>query len=433
MLSFRLVLLAHCSMIKEIKAAGPLRARIHVPGSKSITNRALICASLAQGESVIRNASDSNDTSLMVNGLNQLGVLVRKSDTGLVVEGNGGKLYAPKFPIPVGNAGTTLRFLMALGAIARGKVVFVGDQRMADRPIEDLLDALHMLGVEAAADRRISRLTVDGGSLRGGIAKVKGDKSSQFLSSLLMVSPYANQNVTIEIEEALTSQPYVDITVEVMKQFGICIERSDHKHYEITAGERYRPTEFNVDLDASSAGYFLAACAIAGGEVLIAGMRPKELQGDIGFVNILKEMGCEVEGHPDGLMVESYRNLKGVDVDMNSMPDFVPTLSVVALFAKGETRIHNVAHLRYKESDRLEALTTELKKLGADITLTEDGLNISPVELHGAQLDTYDDHRLTMSFALIGLRVPGVKIENPNCVRKSFPGFWKEFEKLYAQ
>jgi 3-phosphoshikimate 1-carboxyvinyltransferase len=392
-----------------------------------------MCASLAKGESVIHNASDSDDTALMVNGLNQLGVLVRNSEAGLVVDGNGGKLYAPKFPIPVGNAGTTLRFLMALGSIAQGKVVFVGDRRMAERPIEDLLDALHMFGVEATADGRISRFTVDGGSLRGGVAKVQGDKSSQFLSSLVMVSPYANQNVTIEIEEALTSQPYVDMTVEVMKQFGISITRSDDKRYEITAGERYKPIEFNVEHDTSSACYFLAACAIAGGEVVTEGVRLTSMQGDIGFVNVLRKMGCYVVERSGGVAIDSDQKLRGVDVNMNSMPDLVPTLAVTALFAKDKTHIRNIAHLRYKESDRLEALVTELKKLGADITLTEDGLSITPVEMHGAQLDTYDDHRLAMSFALIGLRVPGVKIENPNCVGKSFPEFWKEFEKLYVK
>ena len=425
-------------MIKEITPTGPVHARICVPGSKSITNRALICAALAKGESLIRNASDSEDTALMANGLNQLGVLVRrKSDdltpvkSGLLVEGTGGKLYAPKFPIPVGNAGTTLRFLISLAALAQGKVVFQGDQRMAERPISDLLGALHVLGVEATSQGRFPLYNVQGGSFRGGRARLSGAKSSQFLSSLLMVSPYAREDVTIEVEGELPSIPYVDISLDVMQQFGVLVECVARKRFTVKAGQRYKPTEFFVEPDASGASYFLAASAIAGGEVVIDGLSAGMLQGDSRFIDVLKKMGCEIREESAWVKVRNDGHLKGIDVDMNSMPDIVPTLVVAALFAEGKTRIRNVAHLRYKESDRLESLSAELQKLGAKATVLEDGIEIEPAPLHGAQLDTYDDHRLAMSFSLIGLRVPGVKIENPDCVKKSFPTFWKEFEKLY--
>jgi len=418
-------------MIKEITPRGNLRSRVHVPGSKSTTNRALICASLAKGESLIRNASDSEDTSLMANGLNQLGVLVRKNGDALIVTGTGGRLYAPKFPIPVGNAGTTLRFLISLAALAQGNVAFEGSRRMAERPINDLLDALRMLGVEAKVQESLSLYNVQGGSLPGGIARLSGEKSSQFISSLLMVSPYSERDVTIEVEGDLASRPYVDITMDVMLRFGAHVQHADYRRFNVAAGQRYAPGEFDVEPDASGASYFLAAAAICGGEIMVEGLRSNSLQGDVHFLRVLQQMGCDVSEDGDGVRLRSTGRLEGVEIDMNAMPDVVPTLAVTALFGRGVTRILNVGHLRHKESDRLGALATELRKLGACVTVLGDDLEIEPAQLRGALLDTYDDHRLAMSFALAGLRVPGVKIENPDCVKKSFPTFWKEFEKLH--
>ncbi len=417
-------------MIKEIKSINKsISARIHVPGSKSITNRALICAALAKGESIIRNASDSNDTALMANGLNQLGVLVRKEDDSLLVQGTGGKLFAPKFPIPVGNAGTTLRFLISLASLAQGKTVFEGDPRMAERPIDDLLNSLYALGVKADALTHQSRFMVEGGTFIGGITNVNAEKSSQFLSSLLMVSPYAKDNVAIHLEGKLSSESYVEMTLEVMKRFGVEVNRIPGNSFLSQAGQRYKPSEFAVEADASSASYFFSAAAICGGEVFVNGVRRNSLQGDAQYINILEQMGCQVRER--GMELWSNGVLTGVDIDMNSMPDVVPTLAGVALFAQTPTRIRNVAHLRHKESDRLQALETELRKLGANVEAFDDGLKIIPKQLLGAQLTTYDDHRLAMSFALVGLKVPDVKIENPECVKKSFPKFWTEFEKLY--
>jgi 3-phosphoshikimate 1-carboxyvinyltransferase len=415
-------------MIREIKPIEKINARARVPGSKSISNRALICAALAHGESVIHRASDSDDTALMTNGLNQLGVLVRKKDETLVVSGTGGRLFAPKFPVPVGNAGTTLRFLTSVAALADGNTVFESDTRMAERPIDDLLDALRQLGIQTQTFG--TRYTVHGEGFRGGAAKLKSDKSSQFLSSLLMVAPYAAEDVQIEVDGKLSSIPYVDVTIDVMEKFGAHVQYFDRKWFMVKSGQRYNPTTFTVEPDASGASYFFAAAAITGGEVMIEGLKRESLQGDLKFLEVLERMGCDVTEEESGVRIQSSGKLKGVDVDMNAMPDVVPTLAVTALFANGPTRIHNVAHLRYKESDRLTALATELRKLGASITLMEDGLEIVPTLLRGVQLDTYDDHRLVMSFALAGLKVPGVKIENPECVKKSFPTFWREFEKL---
>jgi 3-phosphoshikimate 1-carboxyvinyltransferase len=405
-------------------------ASINIPGSKSFTNRALICAALARGESAVRKASDSDDTALMANGLNQLGVLVRKLDDSLIVAGTGGRLYAPRFPIPVGNAGTTLRFLLSLAAVAQGDVVFEAHQRMAERPISDLVEGLRSLGTHVDAPRGVPRYKVRGGSFHGGEVRLRGEKSSQFLSSLLMVSPYAVHDVEILIEGEQTSLSYVDMTLDVMRHFGIEVENFDYRRFLVKADQRYRALEFLVEPDASGASYFLAAAVIAGGDVLVKGLRGASRQGDARFIRTLGRMGCTVAEESGGVRIRRGETLRGLDIDMNSMPDVVPTLAVVALFADGDTHIRNVAQLKYKESDRLQALATELRKLGAQVSLRDDGIDIHPVSMHGAQLDTYNDHRLAMSFSLIGLRVPGVRIENPECVKKSFPRFWDEFEKF---
>jgi 3-phosphoshikimate 1-carboxyvinyltransferase len=418
-------------MMKSITPVShPIHATVNVPGSKSITNRALICAALAEGESVLLNASDSTDTALMANGLNQLGVLVRKSDNKLIVSGSGGKLFAPKFPIPVGNAGTTLRFLLSLSSLAKGKVILEGDQRMAERPNDDLVESLTGLGVKLEVTPHQSRFAIEGDTLRGGSTTVEVEKSSQFLSSLLMVSSYAKEGVVIHTKGEQSSEPYVAMTLAVMKQFGLMVDRNDSRSFSIQSGQRFLPTTYAVEADASSASYFLAAAAICGGDVLVQGMKRNSLQGDAGFISLLEKMGVNCEEKPEGMLAKSDGTFSGIETDMNAMPDLVPTLAVLALFAQSSTHIKNVAHLHHKESDRLQALETELRKLGANVTATHNSLEIVPTQLHGAQLDIYDDHRLAMSFSLIGLRVPDVVIENPQCVKKSFPGYWQQFEKL---
>lgn len=418
-------------MIKEIRPlSGTLNARVNVPGSKSITNRALICASLAKGESLLRNASDSNDTALMINGLNQFGVLVRHTNSELKVEGTEGKLYAPKFPIPVGNAGTTLRFMLSLAALAQGKTIFEGSERMAERPIDDLVNSLSNLGVKAEVHQ--ARYIVEGPSLQGGTAKLSAAKSSQFLSSLLMVAPYAQRDIIVEVEGTPSSFSYVEMTLAIMKQFGIHLPTNTSNVFTIEAGRRYAPSSFDVEADASAASYFFAAAAICGGEVFVEGVKGSSMQGDSKFLNVLHEMGCEIFEEVNGVRVKRIGDLKGIEIDMNSMPDVVPTLAVAALFASTPTRIRNVGHLRHKESDRLQALESELGKLGGTVSVSDETLEIQPSRLHGAQLDTHDDHRLAMSFALTGLKVPGIGVENPDCVKKSFPRFWSEFEKLYS-
>ncbi len=419
-------------MTREITPAAAVNAKVRVPGSKSITNRALVCASLARGTSILHGSSDSDDTELMCNGLNQLGVLVRREGETLVVEGTGGRLYAPKYPIPVGNAGTTLRFLLSVAAISEGQTTFQADMRMAERPMTELFDALKALGVEAGGGGKIPLFTVKGGSLNGGVVHLRSDRSSQFLSSLLMVAPLARNDVAIETGDEISSLPYVHMTVEVMKRFGVTVTCSGDRKFDVRAGQRYMPAVYQVEPDASGASYFLGAAAVAGGSVEIERAATSSLQSDTGIVTLLQQMGCSVDHTDSGVLIRSDKAIRGLEADMNTMPDIVPTLAVVALFARGKSRLLNVAHMRFKESDRLEALATELQKVGAKVAVMDDGLEIDPVPLHGAQLDPRGDHRLAMSFALIGLRVPGVIIENPQCVKKSFPAFWTTFDTLYG-
>ncbi len=403
----------------------------HVPGSKSLANRALVCAACADGDSVIQNASDSDDTALMANGLNQLGVLVRRVGDEIIVGGKGGRLFAPKFPIPVGNAGTTLRFLISLAALAEGRTVFEGSDRMAERPIEDLLGALQGQGILAARHPVVARYEISGGSLRGGALSIRGDQSSQFLSSVLLVAPYAADDLVLTVEGPLASASYVDLTVDVMRIFGAQVERdSSAGVYRVSCRHRYVPSRYRVETDASGATYGMAAAAIAGGRVRIPGLSPATHQADIRMADILEKMGCVCSEEDGSMTLRCAGSLRGVDVDMNLLPDAVPTLAVVALFAEGQTRIRNVAHLRHKESDRLGCLESELRKVGAQVVVDEGGLVITPAPLSGALLDTHNDHRLAMAFALVGLRVSGVSITDPGCVAKSFPHFWEEFEKL---
>ncbi|HTX99690.1 MAG TPA: 3-phosphoshikimate 1-carboxyvinyltransferase [Bacteroidota bacterium] len=411
--------------------SGPIHGRMRVPGSKSITNRALVCAAMAQGTSELVNASESDDTTLLSNGLNLLGVLARRAGDRLVVEGQGGMLSSPKFPIPIGNAGTTFRFLLSLSGLAKGTTRFSLSPRMAERPLDDLVRALDQLGVRVERDVSGLVVSVHGGGIRGGKTTLRGDRSSQFLSSLLMAAPRADGAVSITVEGTLPSAPYVRMTIDVLRAFGITVTATDDlRTFDVPASQRFRPVVYPVESDASGASYPFGAAAIAGGEMCVEGLHTQSLQGDTAFVRVLERMGCTVRENGGAMAVSRTGELQGIDVDMNGMPDVVPTLAAVALFAGGPTRIRNVAHLRFKESNRLETLAEELRKLGAHIDVHDDGLSIVPKALRGASLSSHDDHRLAMVFGLIGLKIPGVVINGAECVTKSYPAFWDELGTL---
>ncbi len=347
------------------------------------------------------------------------------------MDGVGGNLSVPDVPISLGDSGTSMRFLSAVAALGHGRYVLTGSARLCQRPIQDLLDALARLGVEAASEPHngCPPVIVQARGLAGGPTKVSGAISSQFLSAILLISPFAARDVEIEVVGELVSRPYVDITLNIMEDFGIAYYRQGYSYFAVPAGQRYQAQDYEVEGDASSASYFFGAAALTGGRVTLTNLNPQSCQGDIGFIKVLEQMGCLVEPSPAGVVLRG-RPLRAIQINMAHMPDLVPTLAVVAAFAQGETVITGVAHLRHKESDRLQAVATELTKLGIAVQETKDGLTIQGGQPQGALIETYNDHRLAMSFALAGLKTPGVIIDDPECVAKSFPAFWDYFESL---
>jgi 3-phosphoshikimate 1-carboxyvinyltransferase len=420
-----------------IPPRGPLDATVRVPGSKSITNRAAVCAALAAGESALEGALDSDDSEAMRVALGALGVPVAVDGDVWRVSGRDGRLAAPAAPLDARASGTTARFLTAAATLADGPVVIDGAPRMRERPIDDLADALRALGakVELLGRGGCPPLRVAGGGLAGGRAAIDARRSSQFVTAVLLAAPYARADVVLEpVAGVVVSRPYVDLTLQVMGAFGAEAGWQDGgRALRVAAGRRYRARRFAIEPDASAAAYPFAAAAIAGGTVRVPGVPEASLQSDFGLLAILERMGCTVERRGDTVAVRGpgpEGRLRAVDVDMNDLPDAVLALAVVALFAEGTTRIRNVANLRIKETDRLAALETELRKLGARAEAGPDWLAITPGPLRGAAVDTYDDHRMAMSFALAGLRVPGVVIRDPGCVAKTWPSYFDALARL---
>jgi 3-phosphoshikimate 1-carboxyvinyltransferase len=416
--------------------ARPPQAAVRVPGSKSITNRALVLAALGAGVEgcSIRGVLDAEDTQVMMAALRLLGFHVEEDGTDEVrVRRPPGAPLIPRSEADlfVGNSGTTMRFLTTAVSLGRGRYRLDGVPRMRERPVGDLLDALRQLGVRAYSERDngCPPVVVEANGLPGGTARVRGDVSSQFLSGLLMAAPLAQRPTTIEVAGPLVSQPYVTMTLAMIRDFGADIDEASPTLFRVAPGPCYRRTSYAIEPDASAAGYFFAAAAVSGGRVTVLGLPEDSLQGDVQFVDVLAEMGCRVERCTSGITVHG-RPLRGVDVDMNAISDCVMTLAAAACFADGPTTIRNVAHIRHKETDRLAALATELRRLGAGVDEFADGLTISPRPLHGAAVETYNDHRMAMSLAVVGLRVPGVVIHNPGCVAKTYPGFFEDLDRL---
>jgi 3-phosphoshikimate 1-carboxyvinyltransferase len=325
-----------------------------------------------------------------------------------------------------------MRFLTAMVSLGRGRYRLDGVARMRERPIADLLDALRQLGVRAVSENGdgFPPVIVETTGLQGGVVRIKGDVSSQFLSGLLMAAPLAESPVVIQVAGRLVSAPYIEMTLELMWQFGVEVEYDDNMDYfEVPTCCHYQSRSFAIEPDASAASYFFAAAAIGSGAITIEGLDRKSLQGDIGFVDLLVEMGCRVEEGQHGITIHGGP-LHGINVDMSNISDTVMTLAAVACFAEGPTTIRNVAHIRHKETDRLAALATELRRVGAEVDEFADGLTMTPQPLHGAEIETYNDHRMAMSMALMGLRVPGIVIKNPGCVAKTYPDFFADLEKL---
>ena len=418
-----------------VPALRPVRGSIRPPGSKSITNRALVCAALAEGTSHLVNPLESEDTQVMTECLQSLGIDIEQDTASgtLAVTGCGGTIPASESKLFVGNSGTTARFLTAMVSLGHGKYRLDGVARMHQRPIADLTDALSKLGVEIQCESPggCPPVIIDASGLRGGKTSLRGNLSSQYLSGLLMAAPYADTDVEIAIEGPLVSRPYVDMTIEVMKQFGVSVTASDKSTFQIAAAQQYTAQSYAIEPDASAASYFWAAAAITGGDVTVLGLSQQSLQGDVDFCRCLEQMGCSVTYHADRIQVQGAP-LKGIDVDMGDISDTAQTLATVALFAEGPTRIRGIAHNRVKETDRIGNLATQLRRLGATVAEFEDGLGIEPGPLRPAVIQTYDDHRMAMALSLSGLKQPGVQIENPGCTAKTYPDFFTEMAQFVS-
>ncbi|MCF8144273.1 MAG: 3-phosphoshikimate 1-carboxyvinyltransferase [Deltaproteobacteria bacterium] len=412
-----------------------LNAVVRIPGSKSVTHRAVIAASLANGKSVLNHFLECEDTLYTINALRKLGVMIAIDRDSLIVEGRGRSIGTGPFrgKLYLGNSGTSFRLLLSVVALCRGEFLMTGTERMKQRPIGPLVAALNSLGVNASCIEQegCPPVRIRAGGIRGGRVSVSGNQSSQFLSSLLLSAPYADADIDVEVTGRLVSSPYVDMTLQVMDQFGIRTHRDHYGWFQVSSGQGYKARELTIPGDASSASYFWAGAAVTGGKIVTSNIHPYTTrQGDIRFLEILERMGCIIEKASDSVTVHGG-NLSGIDVDMSDLPDMVPTLAAVALFARGRTAIRNVAHLRHKESDRLNALALEWGRIGGRVRELPDGLIIDGgAPLTGTLTDPHNDHRLAMALSVVGLRVPHLDLQDKACVEKSFPAFWRLWNPL---
>ena len=423
-------------MIEMQPIRKPVNATIEVPGSKSYTNRALLVAAMARGASTVTGALFSDDTHYMSSSLRKLGVEVDADEKRATfdVRGNGGNIPVSSAQLYIGNSGTTSRSLVAYVSLGHGKFVIDGDEPMRHgRPISDLLDALTQIGVSARTqfDNGHLPVIVEADGLKGGKTRLDVSKSSQFLTALLLVAPYAKNEMEIEVV-GNREMPYIDITLAVMEAFGVQVINEGYKYFRIEGGQQYQPRVYHIEPDASNASYFFAAAALTGGRVTVQHLHLDSIQGDIRFVQILEQMGCRVTVSDAGITVTGPRQLKGIDVDMKAISDTSLTLAAIAPFADSKVTIRNIEHTRWQETDRIHAMVTELRKLGIPVVEHQDGLEISPAPITPAAIDTYQDHRVAMAFSLIGLKARGIRINDPECVSKTFPNYFDVLERLYV-
>lgn len=418
------------SPLRLTPLSAPPRLTWRCPGSKSITNRALLLAALTDGESVLEGVLHSDDTRHMRDGLGRLGIEITDLDATTVrVRGGRRRLTAPGEPIFVGNSGTTVRFLAALAAIVPGPVTLAGDEYMARRPIQDLVDALRQLDVEVECPTGCPPLTIHGGALRGGTVRIRGDRSSQYISALLMAGPMTERGLTIELESALVSRPYVEITLKMLANWGVSAS-VDGDRFTIPAADGYQSRSYQIEPDASAASYPFALAAATGGSIVVPGLGTNTMQGDVEFASVLAAAGARLTRDANVTRVDG-ESLRGIDVDLHDMSDTVMTFAAIAPLATGSSVIRNVGNIRLKETDRLAATVAELRRLGQEVSHGDDWLRIEPRPIRAATVRCYGDHRMAMSFAVLGACRPGISIEDTACVAKTYPNFWDDLAKCY--
>lgn len=418
----------------EIRPLAHLDATVRVPGSKSATQRAIIIAALADGDSRLRDVLEAEDTQVLTTALKAFGAGIESRGADMIVRGTGGRIADPLREIHLGNNGTAMRLLTAVASLGTGSVTLTGDARLRERPVGPLLEALKVLGVETGTqdDQGHPPVTIRGGRLGGGEVTLKDIESSQYVSALLIVAPFAAVDVTLTLEGRIPSLPYIGLTVEAMKAFGVEVATDGPGRYRVRSGQRYRGREYPVEGDVSSASYFFLAAALLGGRIRVENIDPRTGQGDIAFLDVLERLGCRVVREEKSVEVTGGTMPPGeLTFDMGNLPDMVPTLAVLAAVRSGTTLLTNCAHLRLKESDRLAVLVAELRKTGVAAKELDDGIAITGDRPRGAIIDSHNDHRIAMAFAVLGLAVPGMRIAGEACVAKSFPGFWETLQGIY--
>jgi len=420
--------------MKKIKTRQIENSSVTIPGSKSISHRMIISAALASGKSTLTNVLKSEDILLTIDCLKKFGAKIEEIDTSnqiFEIFGFNGRPHKHDKEIYLGNSGTSMRLLTGIAALGNDDLTLTGDERMCQRPMTSLLSALHMAGVSAKSQKNSGTppVTINGKDKLGGKVEIDCSLSSQYLSSLLMIGCYMEKGLKIILKGDPVSAPYIDLTINIMKMFNVKTEKINNTHYNVLPDQQYVSGNFIIEPDLSNAGYFWAAGALSNRKVKVLNVSPDSLQGDLQLAYIFKNMGCDLFLENDGLGI-CGKSLKGVDVDMSDTPDAVPALAVVAAFAKGETLIRNIGHLREKECDRIDAVATELRKMDIQVDTGKDWMKIYGGSPKGARIHTYNDHRIAMAFSIAGLVVDNVQIENENCVAKSFPLFWDVFEGL---
>ncbi|MEH2013308.1 3-phosphoshikimate 1-carboxyvinyltransferase [Nostoc sp.] len=415
----------------------PVDATVEIPGSKSLTNRALLVAALAQGDSILENALFSEDSKYFAKCLEQLGIPITLNphQAQIQVAGRGGDIPAKQADLFVGLAGTAARFISALVALGNGEYRLDGVPRMRERPMGDMLTVLQTGGatVNFEGNSGFMPYTVYSRQFAGGNFQLKANQTSQQLSALLMIAPYAQQDTSIEVEGTLVSQSYVKMTCRLMADFGVEVIQISDNQFQIKADQRYQARHYTVEPDASNASYFFAAAAVTGGRVRVKHLTKQSCQGDILWLNVLEQMGCQIKDSDDYTEVTGPKQLRGIDIDMNDISDLVQTLGAIAPFASSPVTIRNVEHIRYKETDRIRAVVTELRRLGVEVEEFADRLKIEPGPITPAAIETYHDHRMAMAFAVTGLKVPGIVIKDPGCTAKTFPDYFTRFFQMLEQ